>query len=343
MKKQKLTAALLLLMTTLAMTGFAQRGLGETLTMTFLGDCTIGEQEQYRGYGYSFTGKMKKLGMDYPFSAVYDLLAEDDLTIANCEVVFTNRTRHQSKKTNLRATPEWAQVFSLGSVEVVNTSNNHTYDYYAAGRKDTLAALGEAGLEYFGDGDLAVVEVKGVTIGFTGYTYPHRGDITRQKKDIETLRGMGCDLVIVSMHWGRELNPKPTGEQLKLGPALIDAGADIVFGHGPHVLQPVQMYKGKPIFYSLANFTFGADPKPKDSDTAMLQLTYTLSEDGPVLQGLTAYPCKMHENKDYRPYVLTEEKDRERVLKKLVFSSKAKTDSGLSEDFLATGAISFGE
>ncbi len=309
----------------------------KTLTLSLIGDCTIGEQEEYRGYGYSFTGRMKKLGMEYPFSNVIDLFMADDITLANCEGVFTKRKQHEDKRTNLRATPEWAQVFSLGGVDVVNISNNHTYDYFPRGRVDTKEALKAVDVGFFGDGDLWVAQVKGIMIGMTGYTYPHREDISRQIKDIKALREMGCDLVIVSMHWGKELNPDPTGEQLKLGPALIDAGADIVYGHGPHVLQPIQLYKGKPIFYSLANFVFGADPNPRDSDTAVISLTYDLSGEEAVPARLEAIPMRMHKNKDYRPYAYTKEADRIRVWDKLVFPEKASVSSGLPTGFAQAG------
>ncbi len=310
---------------------------GKTLVLSLVGDCTIGEQEEYRGYGYSFTGRMKKLGMEYPFSHVAELFTADDITLANCEGVFTKRRQHEDKRTNLRATPEWAQVFSLGGVDVVNISNNHAYDYFPRGRVDTKNALTAVDVGFFGDGELWVGEVKGIKIGMTGYTYPHREDISRQVKDIKTLREMGCGLVIVSMHWGKELNPDPTGEQLKLGPALIDAGADIVYGHGPHVLQPIQIYKGKPIFYSLANFVFGADPNPKDSDTAVISLTYDLSSGEAVPARLEAIPMRMHKNKDYCPYAYTKEEDQTRVWDKLVFSEKASVSSGLPAGFAQTG------
>ncbi|GHU83874.1 hypothetical protein FACS1894196_4450 [Clostridia bacterium] len=155
---------------------------------------------------------------------------------------------------------------------------------------------------------------------------------------------MGCTLVIVSMHWGREEHATPTAEQLKLGPALMDAGADIVFGHGPHVLQPMEIYGGKPILYSLANFVFGANANPKDSDTAVITLVYTITDGVPALQTLTAYPAKMHSGGDYRPYPLTEPDDRARVLGKLYFDqvkNKKMPTSGLPESFLETGVANF--
>ena len=167
---------------------FSTAAMAETISLSFIGDCTIGDNEKHRGYGASFTGKIGKLGLAYPFSLFTDLFFTDDLTIANCEVVFTNRTKHANKTINLRATPEWAEVFALGGIDIVNTENNHINDYGRAGRADTLQALSDQGVSAFGGGLLATVDIKGVKIGFTGYTFPHRGSIDRQKADIAALR-----------------------------------------------------------------------------------------------------------------------------------------------------------
>lgn len=314
---------------------------GEALRLTLLGDCTIGEQHRWRGYGFSFTGRVEALGMDYPFSALVDVLSADDMTLANCEGVFTTSKSYRSRSRSISAPPEWAQVLALGSVEVVNRVNNHWLDYGRAGAQDTMDALDGVGIQHFGDGALCLYQVKGVTIGLTGYTYPHTGTLPRVEADIATLRQAGCDLVIVSMHWGQEESAQLTGLQRTLGPAIIDAGADVVYGHGPHVLQPIEMYKGKPIFYSLANFVFGANANPKDPDTAVLCLEYALEGEGPRLQSLTAIPCSMHSQKDYRPYEYTGEKDRLRVFGKLLFSKGAPMDSALPESFRETGMASF--
>lgn len=328
----KKTAALMLCL--LICLGAGARAMAETLTLSLVGDCTIG--------GSAFKRVEKREGLDYFFSGLYQVFAADDLTLANCEVVFTNRKRYAPDKSFiLGGPPEYAQAFALGSVEAVNIANNHTFDYYQGGRSDTIAALEAQGIGWFGDGDLYVARVKGVTIGMTGYTYPHRYNIQRQKRDIQTLRELGCDLVIVSMHWGKEASRATNKEQRTLGPQLIEAGADIVFGHGPHVLQAIEMYAGKPIFYSLANFTFGANKQPKDDDTAAVSLVYEIGEEGPRLRQLTAIPCKMHSHQDFRPYIVEEQAKREKIFKKLVFTQKGMPDSGLPESFLTTGVAVF--
>jgi len=323
MKKLAVLIAVLCLLT-----GMAAAAAADTLKLSLVGDCTMG--------GRLFSRVEKEKGLAHFFSGLVDVFSRDDLTVANCEGSLTNRTRNAGHEFNLSGPPEYAQAFTLGSVEAVNIANNHTYDFYKAGRQDTVEALEKEGIGWFGEGDLYITEVKGVKIGMTGYTYPHRYDLTRQERDIGILREKGCDLVIVSMHWGKETSPDANREQLALGPQLIDLGADIVFGHGPHVLQPIQIYKGKPIFYSLANFSFGANVSPTDPDTAAISLEYEIGDRGLSMTRLTAIPCRMHNNKDFRPYEVTEQSQREKIFKKLVF---AKSD--LPESFLTTGTATF--
>ena len=330
-----LLAALVLL------TGFAS---AETLTLSLIGDCTVGDQYKYRGYGSSFTAKTKKNGLDYPFSLAAELFAADDLTIANCEGCFTNR-KSTGKFMALGAAPEFAEVFKLGHVDVVNTANNHMSDFGAKGRADTLAALAEQGIGYFGDSDLYTTTVKGVKIGFVGYTYPiNEAKLERYRQAIAELRAQGCTFVIASAHWGKEESLNINGQQRTGAPALIDMGADMVYGHGSHTVQPIQIYKGKVIFYSLSNFTFGANAAPKDDDTCVVQVTYTVQEDGSCeLATLTAIPYKMHKDRDYRPYPIEDQAGKEQVWRTLVFYKAKDPDSGLPESFLTTGFADFTE
>jgi len=302
--------------------------LGDTLKISLVGDCTMG--------GPAFSRVAEKKGMSHFFSGLVDVFSQDDLTIANCEGSLTNRTKNAGHEFNLSGPPEYAEAFKLGSVEAVNIANNHTYDFYRAGRQDTVEALETQGIGWFGEGDLHIAEVKGVKIGMTGYSYPHRYDLRRQERDIKLLKEKGCDLVIVSMHWGKETSLLTNKEQRTLGPQLIDLGADIVFGHGPHVLQAIQIYEGKPIFYSLANFSFGGNVSPKDPDTAAICLEYEIGEQGLNMARLTAIPCQMHHEKDFRPYEVTDQTQREAIFEKLVFEN-----SGLPESFLTTGVAVF--
>ena len=312
----------------------------ETMLISLVGDCTVGDQYMYRGYKSSFTYKTKQNGLDYPFSLAADLFAADDLTIANCEGVFTKRSPGKNaKKMTLGAPPEFAQVFQLGNVDVCNLANNHGKDFGQGGREDTVAALEALGIGCFGDDILYTTEIKGVKIGITGYTYPHNDQkMKKYKKNIEALREAGCTFIIASAHWGKEESLRINLEQKKYAPMLIDMGADMVYGHGSHTVQPIQIYKGKLIFYSLSNFTFGANAAPKDDDSVVIQVTYDIQSDGTMTAAeLRALPYKMHYKKDFRPYPIEDAAGMEQVWKKLVFTRKNDPDSGLPESFLTSG------
>ena len=119
-------------------------------------------------------------------------------------------------------------------------------------------------------------------------------------------------------------------------------GADLVYGHGSHTVQPLQIYNGKLICYSLSNFTFGANAAPEDDDTVVLQVSYDIAADGSCTLGsITALPYKMHKDKDFRPYPIEDAAGKEQVWRKLVFQGEKNPDSGLPESFLTTGYADF--
>ena len=121
-------------------------------------------------------------------------------------------------------------------------------------------------------------------------------------------------------------------------------GADMVYGHGSHTVQPIQIYKGKVIFYSLSNFVFGANAAPKDDDTLIAQVVYDIAEDGAcALAELVAIPYKMHNSKDFRPYPIEDQSAKEQVWRKLVFYKSKDPSSNLPDSFLTTGYANFRE
>ena len=323
---------------------FSTCAAAEQFTFSLVGDCTVGDQWKYHGYKSSFTYKITQSGLDYPFSLVVDLFAADDLTIANCEGVLTDRRPGSNAKfMTLGAPTSFGEVFKLGNVDVCNIANNHARDFGAKGREDTIATLEGLGIGVFGDEKVYETTLKGVKIGIVGFTYPINAQkIKRYEKAIRQLKDDGCTFIIASAHWGKEESLIINLDQRKYGPMLIDLGADMVYGHGSHTVQPIQIYNGKVIFYSLSNFTFGANAAPKDDDTVVMQVTYNVNGDGTMtLAELTAIPFKMHNQKDFRPYPIEDEAGKQQVWRKLVFSRAKDPDSGLPEDFLTTGYASF--
>ena len=322
--------------------------LGETLTLSFIGDCNIGEAIQHKGKENGYTWMLEKNGYDWPFSLVQEHLKNDDFTFANLEVVISNRTRHVDKVFPLITSPENGQVLLHSGIDAVNTVNNHCFDFYVEGYQDTIAALDQLPMKHFGSvyiggkyaqDVLLETEVKGVKIGALGFTYPQDSDVKLIKQRIEKLRENGCEIVVASMHWGQETHPTQNSWQMKLARQVIDAGADIVWGHHPHVLQPVQFYHGGLILYSTGNFTFGSMSSSVDRDTGIFQVSFDLTEDGAQMSQLRVIPCTTTGSGDYRPYEWTEEEARQRVFKKLIYTRETANMVNLPASFAETGIV----
>lgn len=322
---------------------------GEVL-LSFVGDCSIGDSYQYADYDISYHSTIDEQGYAWPFSLVYDHLAADDLTVANLEVVFTERKAHTDKMYNLVGAPDHVNTLLEGSVEMVNTVNNHCMDFHNSGYEDTLAILDNAGVDRFGTvypgqknghDDLGIKEIDGIRFGFIGFTYPQETDKKKIANRIKTLKEEeGCDIVVVSLHWGRETHTTPTAGQVAMAKEIINAGADVIWGHHAHVIQPIHFYKGKPILYSTGNFTFGT-MSDVDPATGIFQLAYEKVDGAVQLKRLQVIPCETQGSPDYRPYELTDEAARRAVFKKLVLKKTYKNCVNPPDSFLETGVINF--
>ena len=320
------------------------------LKLSFVGDCSIGDATQSRDRETSLTSTIEKNGYAWPFSLVSQYLLADDLTFANLEVNLTTQVRLKSDKVyNMIGKPDFVNVLLQGGIDVCNTVNNHCMDFTDAGHRDTQAVLDEAGILHFGtvypgqsrgSDILGVKTVKGVKIGMIGFSYPSDSDLERIASRIAILREDGCSLIVVSLHWGRETHMTSENWQFAYAKKVIDYGADVIWGHHPHVVQPIYLYKGKPVFFSTGNFVFGTI-SDMDKSTGVFQLDYALEEGKPVLKTLRVVPCQTTGRGDYRPYELTEQKDRERCLKKLYGKKKITGYTCLPESFVTTGSVSF--
>lgn len=322
----------------------------DTLTLSFLGDCSIGDSIQYRDYEISYHSTIREKGADWPFSLVEEVLRADDLTVANLEVVLTTHTRVRQDKThNLIGDPAFTEVILESGIDLVNTANNHAWDFRAVGYHDALSHLDAANIPHFGtlypgtdDGSdiCPVIEVKGIKVGFVGFSYPQEYDKNRITNRIKQLREQGAQIVVVSLHWGTEEKTQPTSGQASYARYCIDAGADVVYGHHAHILQSVQFYKGKPIFYSTGNFTFGTMSNV-DPDTGIFQLTYDIVDGEPVLSRFSVVPCRTQGSGDYRPYILTDEAEIRTMRSKLIHKSKIKNMTTVTDFFIENGYMEF--
>ncbi|GAA6269729.1 CapA family protein [Enterocloster alcoholdehydrogenati] len=223
-------------------------------------------------------------------SGFQKMIDESDIFMANEEFPFSSRgTAAEDKQFTFRLPPKNVSIFQEMGIDIVTLANNHTLDFGTEALMDTCDTLDQAEIYHVGAGrnleeakQPAVLTAKGKKIGFLGAsrvipvaswnaaaaapglltTY----DPTLLLEEIRTLKET-CDYVVVYVHWGIERSERPEAYQRSLGQQYIDAGADLVIGSHPHVLQGIEYYKGKPIVYSLGNFIFGSSiPK-----TALLQ------------------------------------------------------------------------
>ena len=272
-------------------------------TLSFAGDCTLGtDHDSYNGSG-SFV-KVVGNNYSYPFQNALPYFEADDFTLVNLEGVLCSNRTPANKTFQFRGPVEYAKILTAGSVEAVNLANNHTKDYGNSGYSSTLDALKNEKVTYVEDkGTATFTTASGLKIGL--YSGQFEADQADMKKDIKALRDGGAEIVIASFHWGVEYSYRPNADQKKLAHAAIDAGADIVVGHHPHVLQPVEKYGKGVIYYSLGNFSFGGNQNPPDKDSVVIQQLIIREADGTIRLGETKLipfrVSSVSKKNDYKP------------------------------------------
>lgn len=292
-----------------------------SVTLSFAGDCTLGTDDAF-AYDSSLPAAYDRNNAEYFFQNVRDIFAADDLTLVNLEGPLTTRGTREDKPWAFHGDPAYTGILTAGSVEAANLANNHAYDYGQDGYDDTVSALKNADIAFFGDNEHTIVEVGGVKIGLVGIyaVFEDEAHEAQLRDNIQSLRDQGAQLIVVSFHWGFEKDYDPEPDQVELAHLSIDLGADLVIGHHPHVLQPIECYKGKYIAYSLGNFCFGGNSNPPDYDAIIFQQTFTL-QGGQVQSddNIRVIPCSISSAGDYNNYCPTPASgdQRDRILDKL--------------------------
>lgn len=256
----------------------------EKVTMAFTGDVIFASNVETI---------LKTNGYDYPYREIQELLQKPDLTVANLESPITTRGDQQQKQYTYRSRPEALPAFKAAGFDVVNLANNHILDYGADGLLDTLKALDQTGILHAGAGKNleeaykpAIVEKNGIKIAFLGFSHkvpdnswkaeksrPGTTQLYDPSQAIKTIKQTKeqADLVVVMAHWGDERADRPLEEHRKMARSFIDAGADLIVGTHPHVLQGLETYNGKWVVYSLGNFLFTTNDHAPTWETAVLQ------------------------------------------------------------------------
>jgi poly-gamma-glutamate synthesis protein (capsule biosynthesis protein) len=226
-------------------------------------------------------------GQRYPFEAAAPLFAGSDLRVGNLELPLTERGTPARKDYVFRAPPAVADGLTWAGFNLLTLANNHTLDYGQEGLLDTLAALDRSGIAHVGAGRTAaeahrpiLLTVRGLRIAVLSYVNVSNdsrsnwqaesmkagqavpgvawGTPEAIRRDVAAARP-SADVVIVAIHAGWEYTPTPNPTQRALAYAAVDAGATLVLGAHPHVLQGIELYRGVPIVYSLGNFIFDLD------------------------------------------------------------------------------------
>jgi poly-gamma-glutamate capsule biosynthesis protein CapA/YwtB (metallophosphatase superfamily) len=260
----------------------------------------------------------------YPFSGVLPLLQDDDLTIANLEGTLTASFEPEGDVPfHFRGKPEYAAILREGSVEVVNLANNHSHDFGGRGYQDTLKALRDVGVGAAGYELVDTRTIKGVEIHNLGFTGGDPVMLGKVRRAVAARKAPG-NLVIVSFHWGLEGSHEIIDVQRALGRAAIDAGADLVLGTHPHVIQGIETYRDRRIVYSLGNFVFGGNVNPADKEAIVYRASFTLADGKMAPSGEEIVPVRVTtapERNDFRPVALAGEA-RDSVLARLATYSE---------------------
>lgn len=298
---------------------------GETeLVLTLGGDAVLGTREYWWTSEESLPAYLEKYGMAYPFSGLYDLFSADDMTFINLECVLkeTSKGEQTSKEWRFRGLPSYTAILFEGSVEQVNIANNHYIDYGTAGQEETRQTLLDAGMPFSGFGYTYVWEQDGHKIGFAGCRETtYKSDENVIARDIQALREQGCEVIIYSCHWGTEYAKAHNDLQQQMAYRAVAAGADIVVGNHPHVVQGMTSVNGSVVFYSFGNLMFGGTHDMKTFDAMVAQLRLRFGESG--YQGCTVQLIPILTSSqaadgvnDFRP-VVAEGEDQARILQQV--------------------------
>jgi len=279
------------------------------ISVLAVGDIMLGERTRR---------VIREAGADYPFAGVTPLLRRSEIVFGNQEGPFAGEATKADRNFSYRVNPRLATALSRANVNVVTLANNHLTDCGRAGILETLAALSSAGVAVVGAAENERAAHRPVIrqagrwrVGLLGYYWNRRTAATSDlpgsamdtpedlRADIEALRRQ-VDRVIVQFHWGIPYEHEPLPEDREKARLAVDCGADVVIGHHPHVIQPMEVYRGCPIFYSVGNFTFGSG----NSLAEGLMVGFRFEEEETEVQVYPLYVKNRDPRVNYQPKLL---------------------------------------
>ena len=339
----------------------------EYFKLSFIGDNTLWATSNFEN---NPVGLPLTVGDDYgyPYKNTVQFFEDDEYTLANLECSFSDTKIPYDYTVStfpFLAKTAYVNILLEGGVDFVTMCNNHALDFYHTGVESTQAVLNDAGLPYGYENQGQLVTTKnGLVLGIWTSGNDMLPNKNKAVQGVQDLRAQGADIVICMFHWGQELYYSPNDNQTSLAHACIDAGADIVYGTHPHCLQPIEIYNGKIILYSMGNWVFGGNTQPSDPDTAIIQVIIKRDLDGTIsYDGFECIPCcvssnteggsamaryKAGKNVDYNAYANYNDycptpyeegsEDFERVMSKLQGTFEARSQGADYSDYYASWA-----
>jgi poly-gamma-glutamate capsule biosynthesis protein CapA/YwtB (metallophosphatase superfamily) len=285
-------------------------------------------------------------GPGYPFEAVAPLLNRASVVLANLEGPLARNATKRSSDRNFsyRVAPLAADALAEAGIRLLTLANNHLMDCGPEGVLETLDVLESADIKVVGAGvdsaaahAPAILSTPGGTLGVLGYYWNRRcaatatraggamDDPASLERDIPALRRQ-VDFLVVTEHWGVPYDRGPSAAERERARRAIDLGADAVVAHHPHVIQPCEIYRGRPIFYSIGNFAFGSGNSKAEGLLVGFRCT-------PAELGVEVYPLYV-KNRDprvnYQPKVVSGLSARRAVGR--LFHGETGAASGLTSD-----------
>lgn len=294
------------------------------ITLSFVGDCLCATDE-FTNYANCFNEVADREDPSYFFEKVNSYFLNDDFTVADCENVFSDsddlKVSDKGQYANPGIEAYWfksaaknAEILSAGGIDCVSISNNHINDYGTAGAEDTKAALDAAGVLWGTEGKIVYYEKNDYKIAVICVSMYGSGVVPNiidyiQEADKES------DYQIIYFHGGKEAIHEPEEWKIQACHDLVDAGADLIMGDHPHVLQPMEEYKDVTIIYSLGNFIFGGNRHPENR-TIIYRHTLTITEGNLEIQTGKIIPCYVYtgDTNNWQPAVIKDEKTKNKVL-----------------------------
>lgn len=291
----------------------------ETLTISFVGDCMFASNHGLFGEN-SFNRYAQTHDPSYFLQNLNDIFFNDDLTVANCEGVLSDSDLREKAVTTevafwFKGPSSNAEIFRAGGIDFASVVNNHSHDFGQQGSDDTEASLEAVGVIPGKRDTVSYMTVKGQKIGIlccSLYSYDYVSDIRIKLNEMKRAQ---CDLCIIYFHGGIENVIEPEDWKVRACHDLVDAGADLIIGSHPHVLQPAELYKNKLIVYSLGNFCFGGNTHPP-KDTAIYQAVFTMKDGNFISREDKFIPCTVYtgDRNNYQPAVVTDETRKQEIL-----------------------------